>query len=159
MVRVQIGNDQPSAWLPFCTTRAGGDVTWWAPEVGEQVLVLALNGDLQEAYVLPLAIYSDAKPEPKNNPNVHYTRYADGTTVEYDRTTHQMTINCIGEVDVTSPQINLRGDVDVFGELTYHDGMYGSGGSSTAILTGNVQVVGNLSATGSITDGNGDGGA
>ncbi|MEO0681032.1 MAG: phage baseplate assembly protein V [Pseudomonadota bacterium] len=55
---------QPLQWL---TQRAGADKDWWAPSLGEQVLVLSPGGDPEQAVILP-AIYSDANPAPSGDP-------------------------------------------------------------------------------------------
>lgn len=95
-VKVDCG-DLTTDWLPWATLRAGPDKTWHAPEVGEQVLVLAPSGDMAQAAVLP-AFYSDANPAPANVKTKHLTKYQDGTEVQYDRAAHQMrmTLNAAG---------------------------------------------------------------
>src|SRR5690606_38814249 len=90
-VRVQCGG-LTTDWLPWLTMRAGADRSWWAPEPGEQVVVLSPNGDTAQGVVLP-ALYSDALPPPANARTVHRTTYADGSVVEYDRAAHQLTVN------------------------------------------------------------------
>jgi len=50
-VRVQAGPIL-TAWLPFATVRAGPDRTWHAPEPGEQVVLIAPGGDLNQAVVV-----------------------------------------------------------------------------------------------------------
>ena len=42
--RIKTG-DLVTDWLPWTTARAGGDRSWWAPEVGEQVIVLSPGGN------------------------------------------------------------------------------------------------------------------
>lgn len=54
--RVQTGG-MCTDWLQWLTHRAGRSRTWWAPSVGEQVLILAVGGELDTAFVLP-GIYS-----------------------------------------------------------------------------------------------------
>ncbi|MEM7046992.1 MAG: phage baseplate assembly protein V [Pseudomonadota bacterium] len=88
-VRVKTG-DLITGWLPWLTHRAGGDRTWHAPEIGEQVLLLAPNGEPAQGVVLP-AIYRDAAPAPADSPDISRTLYADGTVASYDRTTRTMT--------------------------------------------------------------------
>ena len=44
-VKVKMG-DIITHWLPWLTVRAHNNKTWWAPEVGEQVLLLAPSGEL-----------------------------------------------------------------------------------------------------------------
>ena len=58
-VRVQAGPIL-TAWLPFATVRAGADRTWHAPEAGEQVVLVAPGGDLNQAVV----VGSTAQPLP-----------------------------------------------------------------------------------------------
>lgn len=50
--RVQTGGIVTD-WLQWLTTRAGRSRVWWAPSVGEQVLLLAVGGELDTAFVLP----------------------------------------------------------------------------------------------------------
>jgi hypothetical protein len=58
--RVQTGGIYTD-WLQWLTHRAGRSRTWWAPSVGEQVMILAVGGELDTAFVLP-GIYSDDHP-------------------------------------------------------------------------------------------------
>ncbi len=71
-------------WLPWLTQRAGLDRTWWAPEPGEQVLVLSPYGDPAQAVVLP-AIYQEASPAPADVRTTSRTEFEDGAVIEYDR--------------------------------------------------------------------------
>lgn len=63
------GEPVVTAWLPWLTARAGVVMTWSAPSLGEQVLLLAPTGDLAQAFVLP-AIYQIPQ-DPPTNPHVH----------------------------------------------------------------------------------------
>ena len=82
-VRVDSGPIRTS-WLPWLTEKAQGDRTWHAPEVGEQVVILAPGGDLSNGVVLG-AIHRAAQPPPADRPTVDRTVYADGAVIEYDR--------------------------------------------------------------------------
>jgi len=82
-VRVQSG-DLTTAWLPWFTQRAGGDRSWHAPEIGEQVMLLAPSGDLEQAIVLP-SIYRSIHPAPAASADVSRTVYGDGLVIEHDR--------------------------------------------------------------------------
>lgn len=90
-VRVQTGGNV-TAWLPWMTTRAGGNREWNAPEVGEQVLLLSPHGELAQGYVLP-SIYQDAHPANGDRATVRRIDYADGAYTEYDRGSHTLTAN------------------------------------------------------------------
>lgn len=49
LCRVQTGELQ-TTWLNWLTSRGGRSRTWWAPSVGEQVLLLSIGGDLTTAF-------------------------------------------------------------------------------------------------------------
>ena len=86
-LRVTMG-DNTSAWLPWLTSRAGEDRTWHAPEVGEQVIVMAPGGELSAGYVMPGGIYKNDYPANGDKPEISRTTYKDGAIIEYDRENH-----------------------------------------------------------------------
>ena len=86
-IRVTMG-DNTSAWLPWLTSRAGEDRTWHAPEVGEQVIVIAPGGELSAGYVMPGGIYKNDYPANGDKPEISRTTYKDGAILEYDREAH-----------------------------------------------------------------------
>lgn len=112
-------------WIPWTTTRAGGDRTYWCPEVGEQVVVAAVGGDLGNAAIIG-CLFQDAHPEAADNADTHRTIYKDGAVVEYDRAGHnylvdipaggKITLRCGAStieisddgVTVTAPRIDLN---------------------------------------------------
>lgn len=86
-MRIQAGSIY-SDWIPYMTLRAGPDRTWHIPEPGEQVLVAAPNGDINQAVVLG-AVYQETFPPPADDENLSLTHYKDGTVLEYDREQHR----------------------------------------------------------------------
>ena len=80
-----------SAPVPWVVMRAGADRTWWAPRVGEQVLLLCPSGELVDAIALP-ALYSDAYPAPSASADKRIAVHADGARFEYDRAAHRYSI-------------------------------------------------------------------
>jgi phage baseplate assembly protein V len=111
--------------LPWLTRRAGEDRDWWAPEPGEQVMVLSPGGDLGQGVVLP-AIYQNNYPAPANVKHKRRVEFADGGFFEYDRQAGKMTINVVGDA-----QIDIGGKADVTAE-----------GKVTLIGKGTVDIVG-----------------
>jgi len=113
-------SDNVTDWLPWITTRARGDVSWWAPEIGEQVVILSESGELSNGVILP-ALYQTANPPPASTPDKHKTTYADGTVVEYDRAAHKLTINIPTagagiDIDANGPvTLNCSGDLFMVG--------------------------------------------
>lgn len=85
-VRVQAG-PITTGWLPFATLRAGPDRTWHPPEPGEQVLLVAPGGDLNQGVVVG-SIYRAAHPAPADSADISRTLFKDGAVMEYDRAQH-----------------------------------------------------------------------
>lgn len=100
-LKVQIG-EIVTDWLPWLTSRAGNNTSWWAPEVEEQVLVLAPSGEINQAVILP-AMYQQQFPAPSENNYVHQVTYEDGTTLSYDKKHHTLsvTMTTSGEIKLT----------------------------------------------------------
>jgi phage baseplate assembly protein V len=86
-LRVTMG-DNTSAWIPWLTNRAGEDRTWHAPEVGEQVIVIAPGGELSAGYVMPGGVYKNDYPANGDKAEISRTTYKDGAILEYDRGNH-----------------------------------------------------------------------
>jgi phage baseplate assembly protein V len=166
-VRVKAGSIL-TGWLPFATARAGEDRTWNAPEPGEQVLVVAPCGDLNQGIVVG-SVYRTDYPAPADSADISRTVYKDGAVQEYDRAGHNWLLNvpaggsirlCIGQTTlelrddgttlttpallVDSPESTFTGTVLIQKLLTYLAGLVGrssGGGSSTAQIEGDIRVV------------------
>ena len=86
--------------IPVCFPFAGVDKAYFMPKVGDRVIVLmSPNGD---DGVIMGALYTKQTTPPVNDPNKHHIEFSDGTTIEYDKSTNELTINCVGKVTVTS---------------------------------------------------------
>ena len=90
-------------WLHWLTPRAGRSRTWWAPSVGEQVLVLAMGGELDTAFVLP-GIYSDDNPAPSASADALHISFPDGAVIEYEPETGALTVSGIKTASVTASE-------------------------------------------------------
>lgn len=104
-VRVQIGNIT-TAWLPWLTRRAGTAVDWWAPDIGEQVMVISPSGEPAQGVVMP-ALYSDAHPAPTSNGKIRRISFGDSSFIEYDSTAHKLTVTVEGGDAVVNASGNL----------------------------------------------------
>jgi len=143
-VRVRVG-ELVTGWLPWLTRRAGGDVDWWAPEVGEQVVMVAPSGELAAAWVLP-AGYSDAVPAPADTADVWVVRLADGAELRYDRAASQLTVSLPGDAQVTidgDAAVSVGGSatVDVGGDLAATAGGQATVDAPSIHLNGGTGVV------------------
>jgi len=102
LCRVQTGEMQ-TTWLNWLTQRAGRSRTWWAPSVGEQVLILAVGGELDTAFVLP-GIFSDDHPAPSASADALHIAFPDGAVIEYEPAASALTVSGIKTADVTASE-------------------------------------------------------
>ncbi|MEC5345083.1 phage baseplate assembly protein V [Brenneria populi] len=102
LCRVQTG-EMTTDWLTWLTRRAGRSRDWWAPSVGEQVLILSVGGELDTAFVLP-GIYSDENPAPSASADAYHVSFPDGAMIEYEPKAGALTVSGIKTADVTASE-------------------------------------------------------
>ncbi|MBN3238310.1 phage baseplate assembly protein V [Pectobacterium carotovorum] len=102
LCRVQTG-DMTTGWLNWLTRRAGRSRDWWAPSIGEQVLILSIGGELDTAFVLP-GIYSDANPAPSASADALHISFPDGAVIEYEPETGALTVSGIKTATITASE-------------------------------------------------------
>ncbi|MGM0563681.1 MAG: phage baseplate assembly protein V [Pseudomonadota bacterium] len=113
LARVKTGENL-TTWLPWLSARAASTAHWDPPQVGEQVVLLSPEGDLSQAIIVT-GLYSSDYPAPSSNINAHRRQYPDGTHVEYDHDTHQLTIEVHGDVSMV---VKGNATATVEGDLT-----------------------------------------
>ncbi|EIV5418964.1 phage baseplate assembly protein V [Klebsiella aerogenes] len=107
-------------WIQWLTARAGRSRTWWAPSVGEQVLILAVGGELDTAFVLP-AIFSDEHPAPSVSADAFHIAFPDGAVIEYEPDTGALSVTGITTAEIvasksitaTVPVVMIKADTRV----------------------------------------------
>jgi phage baseplate assembly protein V len=107
---------KPLRWLTY---RAGDAMTWWAPSVGEQVILLCPGGDTARGAVLP-ALYADDVPAPIEGDVTHITRYPDAALISYAPNKHELSVALPsgGKVILVAPAgIEITGDTRITGTL------------------------------------------
>jgi phage baseplate assembly protein gpV len=184
LVRVRSGGVLTD-WLRWRTNRAGPDLDWWALEPGEQVILLAPNGELNQAVVIG-SINQLAYPAPGNRKTLHRVKYADGTTkdydraasidratypdgtvIEYDATVGKYSLQFSGgtsiEVEAASGNVlaDITGNVDatVAGSMTADVATSAEITSPTVTINGTVNINGTLNLAGALVAAPGAGGA
>ncbi|AEW73681.1 phage baseplate assembly protein V [Enterobacter sp. BNK-18] len=100
LCRVQTSGIE-TTWINRLTCRAGRSRVWWAPSVGEQVLLLAIGGELDTAFVLP-GIFSDDNPSPSTSPDALHVSFPDGADIDYDPESGALIVSGIKTADVTA---------------------------------------------------------
>jgi phage baseplate assembly protein V len=121
------------------------------PELGEQVAVLLDEDGVGGVYLG--GIYSTAEPPPVVDEDTDYVRFSDGTVSTYDRAAGVMTLDCVGGLIVKCgrnitiesgepvvvkapsatldiPQVTLNGDLQVNGNVNATGAMMDVGGNS-----------------------------
>ncbi|EOE2603216.1 phage baseplate assembly protein V [Pseudomonas aeruginosa] len=112
------------------------------PEIGEQVAVL-LQRDGVNGVVLG-GIYSTAEPAPVTDEHTEFVRFSDGTTASYNRQAHLLAVNCVGAISLQASQ-----SVTVQAPAVTLD-------TPQTTLKGNLQVNGDVNATGKVMDAGGN---
>ena len=120
------------------------------PELGEQVAVL-LDADGVGGVYLG-GIYSTAEPPPVVDEDTDYVRFSDGTVSTYNRAAGVMTLDCVGA-------LLLKCGKNITVEAS--EPLVVKAPSATleilqVTLKGNLQVTGDIQATGTIMDAGGN---
>ena len=170
-LRVTMG-DNTSAWLPWLTSRAGEDRTWHAPEVGEQVIVMAPGGELSAGYVMPGGVYKNDYPANADKAEISRTTYKDGAILEYDREAHThllqlpegsatVKVGDDAQTEITSSKILAQIGTDAKTEITASKITHSLGSGKVEITSGSVKITvggttleiasGGITITGNVT--------
>lgn len=128
--------DLTTGELPWVAQRAGGTRLWSPPSAGEQCVVLAPEGDLENGLVV-LGLYSDANPPPSNDPDVVQLDFPGGASISYNHVTHALAVTLpagsTAKIDATDVTINsnvaINGDVTITGTATAAEDVVGGGKS------------------------------
>ena len=129
MARVRLG-DITTRFLPWITSRAGENRDWKPVNVGEQVIVLSQNGDLNYGVILH-SIYQSIYPAPSNSKDKHKVVFEDGSSVEYDKATKHFSADLKGTAD-----ISIAKDVSVVAKTATIT-------AESTTINGNVSLAGN----------------
>ena len=121
-----------TSFLPFITLRAGTTKTWSPPTVGEQCVILASSGELTTACIL-VGLYTQNSPS--HSPDVHVIEFEDGAKIEYNQSTGALVVTGIKTANITAanqinidcPTVNIKGNVNIDGEVTSTGDMIAGG--------------------------------
>lgn len=121
--KVRFDEHRTSGWIPANVGHAATVKNWAPLQKGEQVVVIK-SFDSQGGVIV--ASINQAKfSQPKDNLNVHYREFPDGTWFEYDMEKKHLSGNIVGTVDLVvkeqfrleSPKIVLVGDIEHEGDI------------------------------------------
>ncbi len=130
----QAAETPPIRWL---TPRAGETRIWSPPSVGEQVLLISPDGQVEASIAVP-GIVRDAFP-PLGADTTEMIEFSDGAQISYDPQAHALTAilpgSATAEIDAPGG-ITLRGDVTIEGDVQ----IMGTG-AITGDLTSDADVI------------------
>ena len=137
MVRVRFPDNGKlvSNPLPVLFSRTQKNKAYDLPEVGEQVVCLFLPSGMEQGYVIGCP-YSSKDKVPVTDPDKLHYAFGDKSFFEYDRKTHKLILDIQGDVELTAKTVSVE--------------------ASQTKFKGDLDVAGNISATGSILDGGGN---
>lgn len=120
-VRVQFPDrdNVVSWWLPVCVPKTQDDKFFWQPDLGEQVVCMMDEHDENGCILGSVASAVDAPPAGLT-PNDYLIQFEDGTTIHYNRSTHQLqiTLGAGGEAIISQPsggqiELDSSGNVEI----------------------------------------------
>lgn len=111
VARVLTGGNETD-WIRWAVARAGTAVTWWSPTPGEQVILFAPCGDLENAVIMG-SLYSDSVRPPDTGETSDVTVFPDGAKIAYDPATgvllatgvKRASVEAFASVTATAPDI------------------------------------------------------
>lgn len=130
----------PIRWLAM---RAGATRVWSPPTVGEQVLLLTPDGQIEAAVALT-GIVQDAFP-PAGSDETEVLEFADGARLSYDPLAHALavTLPAGATAAIEAPGgVTIRGDVTIEGTVTVSEDVTAGGISLKNHTHGGVQAGG-----------------
>lgn len=127
-----------SYWLPVLVPKIQDDKFFWQPDLGEQVCVVMDEHDENGAVIGSVPSMADFAPS-GFGPDIFYVGFKDGTSFQYNRATHEMSITLCagGAISLTQPS-GGKIELDTSGNLTLQAAstitLAGAGGALTDAL-------------------------
>lgn len=82
---------------------------YWLPDVGEQVICIFEPNDKNASTGWIIGSYfSDPVPPQVNDADVHRIDFSDGSYIEHNRKTHEMTIKCAGNLNIIGAMVYIN---------------------------------------------------
>lgn len=97
-----------SAELPILQGFGLKNRSYMLPDVGESVVCLMVpNGQDGQGFVIG-SFYHEGSEPPASNQDVSCIRFEDGTSLSYNRATHELLIECVGLIRLKGRRIELN---------------------------------------------------
>ncbi|MGL5512671.1 MAG: phage baseplate assembly protein V [Sporomusa sp.] len=98
------------SWDLLCiTANSLENRDYWLPDVGKKVVCEIMDNENSQGFIKG-AIYDTSNPSPRNNQDIRSVDFADGTVIEYNRASHVLNINCVGDINIKAAgKITING--------------------------------------------------
>ena len=114
-------------FIPFSTTK-----TWSPPTQGEQCVILAASGELTTACIIT-GLYTQNSPS--HSADEHVVEFADGAKITYNQANGDLVvigiktanIKAANQINIDCPTVNIKGNVNIDGEVTSTGDMIAGG--------------------------------
>jgi phage baseplate assembly protein V len=87
--------------LPILVRGSLKNKEYWMPDTDEQVVCIFLPSGNAQGFILG-SLYSQKDVPPVVDENKRHISFSDGSTIEYDRSAHALTINAVGSVNIVA---------------------------------------------------------
>lgn len=126
-------DDFVSDWLPVSVPNSlkNKDEVWF--DVNEPVWCI-MDENLENG-IIGGAYYHAGNLPAAGDENIRSVTFEDGTSVQYDRSSHTLTIQSEGNITIEAPEVSFSGNLSIDGDLS---------------VTQDVSITGGLHATGEI---------
>lgn len=119
------------------------------PDINEQVLCIFLPINLSQGFIIR-SLYNDEDTPADSDSDINSTTYEDGTRVEYNRSTHELKVNCVGNIEATCKNAKISAETQVLINVAGTTMMIDSDGLyinnkiyATDIIKSDVDVIAN----------------
>lgn len=98
-----------SAELPILQPAGMKNKFYSLPDVGDSVVCLfAPNSQDGTGFIIG-SRYDDKNSPPAQLQDISCIKFSDGTTISYNRASHLLAINCVGNIKINGRRIDLNG--------------------------------------------------
>lgn len=97
-----------SAELPVLQGVGLKNKSYMLPDVNESVVCLMFPNSDDGSGVILGSFYHDKAAPPTTNQDESMIRFADNTSISYNRATHELKIDCVGDVRINAKHIFLN---------------------------------------------------
>lgn len=97
-----------SAELPVLQSSCLNNKFYSMPDVGDNVVCLMTPNDENGSGFVLGSFYTEKNLPPAQDENISMIKFADGTTITYNRQSHLLNVNCVGNIKINGKRIDLN---------------------------------------------------